>query len=297
MQAVESAEPEFLKALEDRLSKLIPVEGDHHPRLQAAMRHAILGGGKRLRPLMVRAASQLGNRDDSEAVLLAAASVELLHGYSLVHDDLPAMDDDDYRRGRPSCHKEYGEAMGILAGDALQALAFEVLALALESSSILPEQKLELLKRFSITAGSTQLVGGQAADLEAREGVEGQAALLWIHERKTAALFRLCLRLGGAFGGLDDSRLDKLDEFGRLLGLAFQTVDDVLDASAERSDLGKTPGKDRKQGKLTFVEHYGLEEAEILAEENLTHALKFLPDVKSAETLHDLALKMVRRKR
>jgi len=298
MEAGKRLEIGFLSSLEGRLEEILRDGDDRHPLLQAAMRHAILGGGKRLRPLMVRAAFELGSeRDPGESLMLAACSVELLHGYSLIHDDLPAMDDDDFRRGRPSCHRQFGEAMAILAGDALQALAFESIAGAMEKSSLPQGEGLSLIRHFAIAAGPRRLVGGQAADLEPRAGLENESSLLWTHERKTAALFRLCLRLGGALGGMEKAALETLDEVGRLLGLAFQAMDDILDAISKKSELGKTPGKDRVLGRRTFVEVYGLARSREIAEEKLGEALSLLPRSKRAEPLRDLAERMVRRSR
>ncbi len=286
-------EAPFLAALEKQLGRLLAEDPGRHPRLQAAMGHAILDGGKRLRPLLVRAATFLGDPPSEDSLLLASASVELLHGYSLVHDDLPAMDDDDFRRGKPSCHKVYGEAMAILAGDALQALAFEALAEALALAELPEGRKIDLLRRFAQAAGQEYLVGGQAADLEPREGQDPADELIWIHERKTAALFRLCLRIGATLGGLETADLDRLDSAAWHLGLAFQATDDLLDLNAELEVLGKTPGKDAALGKLTFAELHGAERAAELAEEHLGRALEMLPE----GPLSELALRMVRRSR
>ncbi len=283
----------FLADLESTLSELLAESPNHHPRLQQAMNHAILGGGKRLRPLLVKAASELGEPPSQDALLRAAASVELLHGYSLVHDDLPSMDDDDFRRGKPSCHVVFGEAMAILAGDALQALAFETLAMALSDTSLAEGRKVDLIRRFAMSAGPSQLVGGQAADMEPRLVDDPGEELVWIHERKTAALFRLCLRLGGSLGGLDDEPLEQLEKAAWHLGLAFQATDDVLDRSAELDELGKTPGKDEALGKLTFAELHGEERARELAEEHLAKAMELLPE----GSLADLAIRLVRRHR
>jgi geranylgeranyl pyrophosphate synthase len=281
----------FLADLELTLAELLAESSEHHPRLQQAMAHAILGGGKRLRPLLVKAASELGEPPGKDTMLKAAASVELLHGYSLIHDDLPSMDDDDFRRGKPSCHIVFGEAMAILAGDALQALAFETLATALSETGLAEGRKVDLIRRFAVSAGPSQLVGGQAADLEPRLVDDPGEELVWIHERKTAALFRHCLRLGGALGGLDDEILARFEKAAWHLGLAFQATDDVLDRSAELEDLGKTPGKDEALGKLTFAELHGEERARKLAEEHLAKALELLPE----GSLADLAMRMVRR--
>ncbi len=233
-------------ALEARL----PAATVEPARLHAAMRYAIFAGGKRLRPALVLLACRaVGGADAAAAPGLAA--VELLHTYTLVHDDLPAMDDDDLRRGRPTCHKAFDEATAILAGDALQTAAFAAAA----------ELGAEAVLVLARDTGSLGVVGGQQDDLDA-EGKPPDAALLErIHRRKTAALIRASCELGALAGRATPAQRAALAAYGEALGLAFQIADDVLDVTATAATLGKTPGKDAAQGKLTYVAVHGLDAA------------------------------------
>jgi geranylgeranyl pyrophosphate synthase len=237
---------------EAALDARLPAEAVEPARLHRAMRYAVFAGGKRLRPCLVLLACRAcGGRDEAAAPALAA--VELLHTYTLVHDDLPAMDDDDLRRGRPTCHKAFDEATAILAGDALQAAAFG-------SAAELGGEAVLVLARDS---GSLGVVGGQQDDLDA-EGKQHDAALLErIHRRKTAALIRASCELGAIAGAASPTQRAALAAYGEALGLAFQIADDVLDVTATAQALGKTPGKDAAQGKLTYVAVHGLDAARV----------------------------------
>ncbi|MEQ8787375.1 MAG: polyprenyl synthetase family protein [Pirellulaceae bacterium] len=226
------------------------------PTLQQAIRHSLLAPAKRLRPLLVLMACEASGQDRSRA-MPAACAVEMVHTYSLIHDDLPAMDDDDLRRGRPSCHAAYGEATAILAGDALLAQAFEVLARDVEPPALAARCCAELAR----TAGATQLVGGQADDLAAENNTGGLEQLEAIHRRKTGAMICVSLRLGGILGGADRAQLAALETYGDNLGLAFQIVDDLLDLRGDADTMGKRTGKDSDRGKLTFPGLLGEEES------------------------------------
>jgi geranylgeranyl diphosphate synthase type II len=231
--------------------------GDDTPRqLAEAIRHSLLAPGKRLRPMLVLMACQACGYD-ARAALPAACAVEMVHTYSLIHDDLPAMDDDDLRRGRPSCHAAFGEATAILAGDALLAQAFEVLATGIEPPQLAARCCGELAK----AAGSGQLVGGQQDDLQAEFANLSYDQLRRIHARKTGAMIRVSLRLGGLVGNADLGQLAALDRYGERLGLAFQIVDDLLDLDGNEADLGKRTGKDSGRGKLTFPSVLGAAES------------------------------------
>jgi len=232
---------------EQALDARLPRETVEPSRLHRAMRYAVFAGGKRLRPALVLLACRAcGGQDASAAPGLAA--VEMLHTYTLVHDDLPAMDDDDLRRGRPTCHKAFDEATAILAGDALQAAAFAAAA----------ELGVEAVRVLARDSGSLGVVGGQQDDLDA-EGRPHDAALLErIHRRKTAALIRASCELGAIAGAATVEQRHALAAYGEALGLAFQIADDVLDVTASAATLGKTPGKDAAQGKLTYVTVHGL---------------------------------------
>jgi geranylgeranyl diphosphate synthase type II len=244
---------------------------DLPPRLMAALRHALLAPGKRLRPALALWAARAcaGDRDESavwQAAAPAALAVEMIHAYSLVHDDLPAMDDDDLRRGRPTCHRAFDEATAILCGDALQPLAFQTLAAGLPAA--VAGRACLVLAR---AAGAAALVGGQADDLAIERGwVESPAGMspveqvAWmerIHRRKTGALFRAALELGGLAVAADEAQLQTLDRFGRAFGLCFQIADDILDAEGTEAAMGKRVGKDADRGKLTYPTVMGIEPA------------------------------------
>lgn len=252
----ETAFARWAQRVEAALEAALPAPDLSPQRLHAAMRHAVLGGGKRMRPLLVYAAGMLTGAD--EATLDApAAAVELIHAYSLVHDDLPAMDDDAMRRGRPTVHVAFDEATAILAGDALQTRAFEVLADA-HVDSALRVAWLQTLARASGVAG---MCGGQALDIDATGQQQSLSALQRMHALKTGALIRASVRLGALAGGADAATLQRLDRFADALGLAFQVRDDILDVEASSETLGKTAGKDAAQDKSTYPALLGMDGA------------------------------------
>ena len=242
---------------EQALERGLPPAEQSPAELHHAMRYAVLGGGKRLRPLLVYAAAHaLGT--DSVALDAAACAVELIHAYSLVHDDLPAMDDDALRRGQPTCHIVYGEAMAILAGDALQALAFEILAddmaRQLDAATVVA-----MLHALGRACGAEGMAGGQALDLAAVGRKLSLAELEHMHACKTGALIRASVQLGALIAGADADTLDALDRYAHAVGLAFQVRDDILDVEGESAVIGKTAGKDAAAGKPTFPSIIGLE--------------------------------------
>lgn len=243
---------------DDALARLLPPDEQPPVELHRAMRYAVLGGGKRLRPLLVYATG--GAFGAAPQTLDApAAAVEIIHAYSLVHDDLPAMDDDSLRRGRPTCHVAFGEAMAILAGDALQALAFEVLAndatLTVDAAA-----RLEMLRVLALACGSHGMAGGQAFDLAAVGRKLAPAELERMHVHKTGALIRASVRLGALGAGCADARvLDALETYGHCIGLAFQIRDDLLDVEAGTEQLGKTAGKDVAANKPTYPAILGVD--------------------------------------
>lgn len=230
------------------------------PRLLEAMRYSLLGGGKRLRPLLALAAAELCGAPARQA-LPAACAVEMIHCYSLIHDDLPAMDDDDLRRGRPTSHKMFGEAMAILAGDALLTLAFQVLAAAAADPKVGPDRAARAVQELAVAAGPEGMAGGQVLDLAAEGRAIDPAELAAIHGLKTGALFTASLRLGALLAGGGQRELDLLTAYGRHFGLAFQICDDVLDVTGDTAKLGKPVGSDARHDKATYVKFYGLEEA------------------------------------
>ena len=242
------------------LARTLPPEDQPPVELHRAMRYAVLGGGKRLRPLLVYAAGQAFDVP-LERLDAAAAAVEIIHAYSLVHDDLPAMDDDNLRRGRPTCHVVFGEAMAILAGDALQALAFEVLAhdVALDVPA---RVRVEMLRALAVACGSHGMAGGQAFDLAAVGKTLTKDELERMHVHKTGALIRASVRLGALAAGCEDAAtFDALERYGHCVGLAFQIRDDLLDIEAGTEQLGKTAGKDVAAAKPTYPSILGVGES------------------------------------
>lgn len=242
--------------------------------LHEAMRYAILGGGKRIRPALVYASGQcVGSR--WEQLDSAACAIELIHAYSLVHDDLPAMDDDDLRRGKPSCHKAFGEAIAILAGDALQALAFYVLAHDKNPQTV--KTRLQMIETLALAAGSRGMVGGQTLDLAATGRQLGIAELEDMHIHKTGALIRASVVLGALTAAdLSTSTLEKLDHYAKCVGLAFQIRDDILDVEGETDTLGKRSGSDESLEKSTYPMLFGLEGAKQRARELHEEAMESL---------------------
>ena len=247
--------------IEKSLLASVPVAKTKPATIHCAMRYSLLAGGKRLRPILCCAASEACGGSVRDA-LPAACAVELVHTYSLIHDDLPCMDDDDLRRGKPTSHKVFGEGMAVLAGDALLTEAFAVLASAKPKGT---STIADLVAELARAAGSRGLIAGQVADLEAEGRKPSEPALYFIHAAKTGMLLRASLKLGAMCGGATKAQLASLDRFGFALGLAFQIQDDILDATQSARKLGKTAGKDAAAGKMTFPALYGLERARELA--------------------------------
>ncbi|MFA6120089.1 MAG: polyprenyl synthetase family protein [Sideroxydans sp.] len=280
---------------EDVLRNLLPSAEVAPQRLHAAMRYSVLDGGKRVRPLLAFAAGELAGADVAR-VNYAAAAVELIHAYSLVHDDMPCMDDDVLRRGKPTCHVEYDEATALLVGDALQSLAFQFLSEQPLCDE--PGKQLQMVKLLAVASGSRGMAGGQAIDLASVGKQLTLPELEQMHIHKTGALIRAAILLGAHCGnGLSDAQLDKLDRFGKLIGLAFQVVDDVLDCEADTATLGKTAGKDADNDKPTYVSLLGLPEAKAMAQRLHSEALESLSEFgESARRLRELADFIVIRK-
>lgn len=237
------------------LHAALPDASERPATLHAAMRHSLFAGGKRLRPVLLLAAAEACGGTPEPALPLACA-VECLHTYTLIHDDLPCMDDDDFRRGRPTCHKVFGEGIAVLAGDALQALAFGLLATAAAPA---PYTTGDYVRIMAAAAGSRHLVGGQVLDLEGEGRDITLEELRFIHESKTAALLTVCLQLGGLSAGAGEGVLDRLRQFGQCVGLAFQIIDDILDVTQTAETMGKSAGKDAAVRKATYPALLGLE--------------------------------------
>ncbi len=247
---------------ETALERYLPVPVTAPVRLHAAMRYSVLGGGKRMRPLLCHAAGEAVDADPQQ-VDSAACAVELIHAYSLVHDDLPCMDNDVLRRGRPTCHVEYDEATALLVGDALQTLAFQLLAE--HPAAPAPGRQLTMLTLLAQAAGSRGMAGGQAIDLAAVGMALSIEELEFMHIHKTGALIRAAVLLGAHTGAADEATLQGLGHFANRAGLLFQVVDDILDAEGSTVTLGKTAGKDAAQDKPTYVSMIGLERAKEMA--------------------------------
>ena len=288
---------EYLTAQQRRidhtLDRLVPAESTPPETIHKAMRYSLFAGGKRIRPLLCLAASE-AVADFTPGIEEVASSLELIHTYSLIHDDLPALDNDDLRRGRPTCHKVFGEAMAILAGDSLLTLAFEVLANAPGDDGRRARLVGELARASGTVGG---MIAGQVLDIES-EGAEPSAPLLAsIHHAKTGALLRASLRFGAVQSSASEEQLEALSSFGAHIGLAFQIVDDLLDVEESTAALGKTAGKDAAQGKVTFPAVYGIERSHAMAEEERLEAhLALRPFDERAERLRELADFIVRRK-
>ncbi len=264
-------------------------------RLHEAMRYAAQGGGKRIRPLLIYAAGQLSEQSaqqTSAALDAAAVAIECIHAYSLVHDDLPCMDDDDLRRGRPTVHKAFDEATALLVGDALQTRAFEILANAPCDAN----NRIRMINALAAASGSRGMAGGQAIDLESVGKKLDLAGLQQMHAMKTGALLSCAVELGGIVANLNQVQLEQLQNYSTALGLAFQIVDDVLDATADSQTLGKTAGKDAAANKPTYVTLMGLDYAQKQAKELQETAISSLDSFGSkAQALKDLALLVVNR--
>ncbi len=279
--------------IDGALDRWVPPESTLPESIHQAMRYSLFAGGKRIRPILCLAAAEAVS-DSPVGIESAACTLELIHTYSLIHDDLPALDNDDLRRGVPTCHKVFGDAIAILAGDSLLTLAFQVLA-QMDCSS---DRKVALIGELATASGTVGgMIGGQVCDLEG-EGQHPTAALLdAIHRAKTGALLRASLRMGAIYAGADRQQLHALSCYGEHIGLAFQIVDDVLDVEQSSEALGKTAGKDAQQHKITFPAVYGLERSRAMAEEErlAAHLALRLFDER-AERLRELADFIVHRR-
>jgi len=258
--------------VEDALRGALPAGWDVPRQLREAMDYSLMAGGKRLRPIMVLAAAEAlgGSR---EAALPVACAIEMVHTYSLIHDDLPAMDNDDYRRGKPTSHKMFGEAMAILAGDALLTHAFHSVAQAHRQHGVPAERVLAISEELAAYAGARGMVGGQAADMLGEQGITKLEELAYIHTHKTSDLIVFSLRAGARIAGADEAQLNGLSRFGHNIGLAFQIQDDILDVTGDEAKLGKPLKSDEKQRKVTYPYFIGLEASQAKVQE-LTEAGK-----------------------
>ena len=268
--------PDFFQqdhaAIEAGLEKLLPPDSAPPASIHTAMRYSVFAGGKRIRPILCYESAKLFAADPAGAIPVGCA-LEFIHTYSLIHDDLPALDNDDLRRGKPTNHKVFGEAIAILAGDALLTLAFQTLA----NAAIEPNRRVRVISEIAAAAGTVDgMVGGQVADIEAEKKAPDSATLEYIHRSKTAALICGSIVAGAIAGGAGDEDVARLRRFGEQIGWAFQVVDDILDVSESSVSLGKTAGKDQAQQKATYPALYGLEKSRAIATELETKALREL---------------------
>jgi geranylgeranyl diphosphate synthase, type II len=277
------------------LDRLLPAATQHPVSIHQAMRHSVFAGGKRLRPILCMEAGRMVDGCLPEGIEELGAALEMLHTYSLIHDDLPALDNDDLRRGRPTCHKAFGEALAILAGDALQTRAYEVLA-RLQCRS---EARVRIIEEIAHGTGTVSgMIGGQVVDLEAEHKKPDLATLEYIHQSKTAALITACAVSGGLYGAAPEDAVGRLRCYGQAIGLAFQIVDDVLDVTQSSEQLGKTAGKDTAAEKATYPALFGIDESLKRADALVQQALSSLDGFGTrADTLKSFARHLVERKK
>jgi geranylgeranyl diphosphate synthase type II len=280
-------------AVDAAIDRLMPGENTQPLSIHLAMRYSVQAGGKRVRPILCLESARIFS-EDVTTVLPIACALEFIHTYSLIHDDLPALDNDDLRRGKPTCHKQFNEATAILAGDALLTLAFETLA----NAPIEPARRVAILSHVAASAGTVNgMVGGQVADIEAEGRSILPAELEYIHRSKTAALIRASVVAGAIGGGASDKDVERLKRFGETIGWAFQVVDDILDVEESSASLGKTAGKDAAQKKATYPSIYGLEISRQFAKELEDRAMAEIePYRERASRLRELADMIVHRR-
>ena len=284
---------EDLQAVDAALQKLLPPETAPPASIHKAMRYSVFAGGKRVRPILCLESARIFT-DDVSAALYPGCAIEFIHTYSLIHDDLPALDNDDLRRGKPTCHKQFGEAAAILAGDALLTLAFETVAAAPVDAN----RRVKIVTEISTSAGTVNgMVGGQVADIEAEGKAVGPEMLEYIHRSKTAALIRASITAGALCAGAPDEDVARLRRFGETIGWAFQVTDDILDVEESSAALGKTAGKDIAQQKATYPSVFGLERSHQIAKELSEKAIAELDTYSSkASRLREIAEFLVYRR-
>jgi len=284
---------ESRRRIDEFLERLLPPESEEPSTIHKAMRHSVFAGGKRLRPVLVLASGE-SLAGDPEVLLHLGAGIEMMHTYSLIHDDLPALDNDDLRRGVPTCHKVFGEAMAILAGDSLMTRCYQVLA---DLPKISDSARVWIIREIAAATGSVNgMIGGQVVDLESEGKAVSPKVLEYIHDSKTGALLKACVRCGAVAAGSEERELRALTGFGTKIGLAFQIVDDILDVTSSSEVLGKTAGKDAKAKKATYPALYGLEASRQKAHELVKSALEDIRHFGShADALRNLARFVVSR--
>ncbi len=283
------------RLIDAALDRFTPADSEHPATIHRAMRHSLFAGGKRIRPILCISATAAVTDDAPVATIHAACALEMIHTYSLIHDDLPALDNDDFRRGKPTCHKVFGEAMAILAGDALFTLAVQTLTRIKMTD---PARVVALIRELVFASGTVDgMIGGQVTDIEGERQPPTPQLLDSIHRAKTGALLRASVRMGGIAAGGSAAQIEALSDYGEHVGLAFQIVDDILDVEESSDALGKTAGKDAAQGKITFPAVYGLETSREMAQEQCRLAHEALTAFgNGAQRLHEIADLIVQRK-
>jgi geranylgeranyl diphosphate synthase, type II len=278
---------ESKRLVDEHLEKLLPAASEEPSTIHRAMRHSVFAGGKRVRPILVLASGE-SLAGDREVLLALGAGIEMMHTYSLIHDDLPALDNDDLRRGVPTCHKVFGEAMAILAGDALMTRCYQVLA---DLPKLSEPVRIGIIREIAGATGTVNgMLGGQVVDLESEGKPISARALEYIHFSKTGALLKACVRCGAIAAGADARALHALTEFGQKIGLVFQIVDDILDITSSSEVLGKTAGKDEKMKKATYPAFYGIEASNKKANELVASALQDIREFgNEADSLRNIA--------
>lgn len=256
-EQVKKQTEEYKQVIEKNLDDFMPIQ--YPDEIWESMRYSVLSGGKRIRPVLALEACRTLSGGYEQAIATACA-IEMLHCQSLIHDDLPCMDNDDYRRGKLTNHKVFGESTAVLAGDALLSFAPQMI-LQKTPKSVRPETLLRVLEEFLVFAGAEKLIGGQVVDIASEGKQIDKETLHYIHENKTAALFKLSLRAGAILGGANEEKLQAMTDYAERIGHAFQIMDDILDVTATIEEIGKTPGKDAEEGKVTYVSFYGLDES------------------------------------
>jgi len=291
----------YLQEKEDIVNKaldtLLPKEDEFPQRLHKAMRYSIFAGGKRIRPILVIAAAEVFGKTAANVINIACA-IELIHTYSLIHDDLPAIDNDDLRRGLPTNHKVFGEAIALLAGDALLTKAFQIMS---QPSAVSGQQSALILKsihEIAKAAGSTGMVGGQVVDIESEGKEVAFPVLEYIHIHKTGELILASVRAGAILAGAENKELETITRYGEAIGLAFQIADDIIDVEGNKEDVGKNIGGDAKKGKVTYPSILGVDESRKRARELVDMAITALKDFdRKAEPLREIARYIVERKK
>jgi geranylgeranyl diphosphate synthase, type II len=282
-----------LQLVDAALERLLPAANTPPPSIHEAMRYSVFAGGKRIRPILCLEAARIFTSDVTPA-LHPACAIEFIHTYSLIHDDLPALDNDDLRRGKPTCHKKFGEAIAVLAGDALLTRAFETIG----ATPVSPDLRVKILTEIAACAGTINgMVGGQVADLEAEGKGVGPETLEYIHRSKTAALIRASITAGAICAGAPEEDVARLRHFGETIGWAFQVTDDILDVEESSAALGKTAGKDIAQQKATYPSVFGLERSHQIANDLASQAIADLaPYADRGTRLHQIANFLIHRR-